>query len=195
MGSRPVVLLEQPAGCEIRPVLSEVALSMLRRRQVDSHGRQHETGRYSSDHLLTDRVEIDRLAIPDLDLELSVIPTGNGWGGRGLAKPPCSHYVPVCRTILRAVARSEGFHERPAPQKRPPIPAPSPSAAPASTISRTSTSTSRATSWWCITGLSGSGKSSLAFDTIYAEGQRRYVESLSAYARQFLEQMQKPDVD
>ena len=46
-----------------------------------------------------------------------------------------------------------------------------------------------------ITGLSGSGKSSLAFDTIYAEGQRRYVESLSAYARQFLEQMSKPDVD
>src|SRR6266436_1629796 len=46
-----------------------------------------------------------------------------------------------------------------------------------------------------ITGLSGSGKSSLAFDTIYAEGQRRYVESLSAYARQFLELMQKPDVD
>ena len=46
-----------------------------------------------------------------------------------------------------------------------------------------------------FTGLSGSGKSSLAFDTIYAEGQRRYVESLSAYARQFLEMMQKPDVD
>src|SRR5574338_1478155 len=46
-----------------------------------------------------------------------------------------------------------------------------------------------------ITGLSGSGKSSLAFDTISAEGQRRYVESLSAYARQFLELMQKPDVD
>src|SRR5207248_5510477 len=46
-----------------------------------------------------------------------------------------------------------------------------------------------------ITGVSGSGKSSLAFDTIYAEGQRRYVESLSAYARQFLEQMSKPDVD
>jgi excinuclease ABC subunit A len=46
-----------------------------------------------------------------------------------------------------------------------------------------------------ITGLSGSGKSSLAFDTIYAEGQRKYVESLSAYARQFLEQLQKPDVD
>ena len=44
-----------------------------------------------------------------------------------------------------------------------------------------------------ITGLSGSGKSSLAFDTIYAEGQRRYVESLSAYARQFLGQMEKPD--
>lgn len=47
----------------------------------------------------------------------------------------------------------------------------------------------------CITGLSGSGKSSLAFDTIFAEGQRRYVESLSAYARQFLGQMEKPDVD
>src|SRR6201988_4506384 len=46
-----------------------------------------------------------------------------------------------------------------------------------------------------ITGVSGSGKSSLAFDTIFAEGQRRYVESLSAYARQFLEQMEKPDVD
>ena len=46
-----------------------------------------------------------------------------------------------------------------------------------------------------ITGLSGSGKSSLAFDTIYAEGQRRYVESLSAYARQFLGQMEKPKVD
>src|SRR6202030_3194794 len=46
-----------------------------------------------------------------------------------------------------------------------------------------------------ITGLSGSGKSSLAFDTLYAEGQRRYVESLSAYARQFLDQMQRPEVD
>jgi excinuclease ABC subunit A len=46
-----------------------------------------------------------------------------------------------------------------------------------------------------ITGLSGSGKSSLAFDTLYAEGQRRYVESLSAYARQFLDQMERPDVD
>ena len=46
-----------------------------------------------------------------------------------------------------------------------------------------------------ITGISGSGKSSLAFDTVYAEGQRKYVESLSAYARQFLQQMQKPDVE
>ena len=46
-----------------------------------------------------------------------------------------------------------------------------------------------------ITGLSGSGKSSLAFDTIYAEGQRRYVESLSSYARQFLDMMEKPEVD
>src|SRR3954464_5843142 len=46
-----------------------------------------------------------------------------------------------------------------------------------------------------VTGLSGSGKSSLAFDTVYAEGQRRYVESLSAYARQFLDQLEKPDVD
>jgi excinuclease ABC subunit A len=46
-----------------------------------------------------------------------------------------------------------------------------------------------------VTGVSGSGKSSLAFDTLYAEGQRRYVESLSAYARQFLEQLQKPNVE
>ena len=46
-----------------------------------------------------------------------------------------------------------------------------------------------------LAGLSGSGKSSLAFDTLYAEGQRRYVESLSSYARQFLGQMEKPDVD
>jgi len=46
-----------------------------------------------------------------------------------------------------------------------------------------------------ITGLSGSGKSSLAFDTIYAEGQRRYIESLSAYARQFLDMLEKPEVD
>src|SRR6186713_3445007 len=46
-----------------------------------------------------------------------------------------------------------------------------------------------------VTGVSGSGKSSLAFDTIYAKGQRRYVESLSAYARQFLDQLEKPDVD
>ena len=46
-----------------------------------------------------------------------------------------------------------------------------------------------------LTGLSGSGKSSLAFDTLYAEGQRRYVESLSSYARQFLSIMEKPDVD
>jgi len=46
-----------------------------------------------------------------------------------------------------------------------------------------------------VTGLSGSGKSSLAFDTIYAEGQRRYVESLSAYARQFLSMMEKPDLE
>src|SRR3982750_5024270 len=46
-----------------------------------------------------------------------------------------------------------------------------------------------------VTGVSGSGKSSLAFDTIYAEGQRRYVESLSAYGRQFLERMDKPDVE
>ena len=47
----------------------------------------------------------------------------------------------------------------------------------------------------CLTGVSGSGKSSLAFDTLYAEGQRRYVESLSSYARQFLGQMPKPKVD
>ena len=75
------------------------------------------------------------------------------------------------------------------------ITAPSSSAAPASTTSATSTSTCRATSSIVFTGVSGSGKSSLAFDTLYAEGQRRYVESLSSYARQFLGQLQKPDVD
>ena len=69
------------------------------------------------------------------------------------------------------------------------------SEAPASTTSRTSPSTCPRDSLIVFTGLSGSGKSSLAFDTIFAEGQRRYVESLSAYARQFLGQMDKPDVD
>ena len=69
------------------------------------------------------------------------------------------------------------------------------SAGRASTTSATSTSCFRAISSSSSPGLSGSGKSSLAFDTIYAEGQRRYVESLSAYARQFLGQMDKPDVD
>ena len=65
----------------------------------------------------------------------------------------------------------------------------------ASTTSRTSTVAIPRNRLTVITGLSGSGKSSLAFDTIYAEGQRRYVESLSAYARQFLGLMEKPDVD
>ena len=65
----------------------------------------------------------------------------------------------------------------------------------ANTTSKTSMSRCRATIWWSSPAFRGSGKSSLAFDTIYAEGQRRYVESLSAYARQFLELMQKPDVD
>ena len=64
-----------------------------------------------------------------------------------------------------------------------------------STTSRTWISSCRASKLIVFTGLSGSGKSSLAFDTIYAEGQRRYVESLSAYARQFLGQMDKPHVD
>ena len=58
-----------------------------------------------------------------------------------------------------------------------------------------STCASPATALTVVTGLSGSGKSSLAFDTIYAEGQRRYVETLSAYARQFLDQIERPDVD
>ena len=69
------------------------------------------------------------------------------------------------------------------------------SAARARTTSRTSTSPCPPNALVIVTGVSGSGKSSLAFDTIYAEGQRRYVESLSAYARQFLERMEKPDVD
>ena len=67
--------------------------------------------------------------------------------------------------------------------------------APRSTTSRTSTVRLPRHKLICITGLSGSGKSSLAFDTIYAEGQRRYVESLSAYARQFLQMMEKPEVE
>ncbi len=64
-----------------------------------------------------------------------------------------------------------------------------------STISKTSDVEIPRNTLTVITGLSGSGKSSLAFDTIYAEGQRRYVETLSAYARQFLDQMERPDVD
>jgi hypothetical protein len=71
----------------------------------------------------------------------------------------------------------------------------SPCAAPASTICATSTSSIPRNALTVVTGLSGSGKSSLAFDTIYAEGQRRYVETLSAYARQFLDQIERPDVD
>ncbi len=71
----------------------------------------------------------------------------------------------------------------------------SPSEARESTISRTSIVDIPRDKLVVFTGLSGSGKSSLAFDTIFAEGQRRYVESLSAYARQFLGQMEKPDVD
>ena len=69
------------------------------------------------------------------------------------------------------------------------------SKAPASITSATSTSSCPAIGSICLTGVSGSGKSSLAFDTLYAEGQRRYVESLSSFARQFLGQMPKPDVD
>ncbi len=60
---------------------------------------------------------------------------------------------------------------------------------------KTSISTFPATGWWSSPGPSGSGKSSLAFDTLYAEGQRQYIESLSVYARQFLHQMERPDVD
>ena len=65
----------------------------------------------------------------------------------------------------------------------------------APTTSRTCGARSRARALTVVTGVSGSGKSSLAFDTLYAEGQRRYVESMSTYARQFLERMQRPDVD
>ena len=72
---------------------------------------------------------------------------------------------------------------------------PSSSAARASTTSRTSPSSCRATGWWSSPACPAAASRSLAFDTIYAEGQRRYVESLSAYARQFLGQMEKPDVD
>ena len=53
----------------------------------------------------------------------------------------------------------------------------------------------RAINWWSSPGLSGSGKSTLAFDTVFAEGQRKYMESLITYARQFLDQLQKPELD
>ena len=63
------------------------------------------------------------------------------------------------------------------------------------TTSRASTSTCRSDRLVVLTGVSGSGKSSLAFDTLYAEGQRRYIETFSAYTRQFLEKLDKPDAD
>ena len=85
-----------------------------------------------------------------------------------------SQYMPTSPRRQRADRRPRRAHAQ--PQERRPD-----AAAAASSI--------------IMTGVSGSGKSSLAFDTIYAEGQRRYVESLSAYARQFLERMEKPDVD
>ena len=87
------------------------------------------------------------------------------------------------------------FHTPTHARGRYPPGATSSSAAPARTTCGTSTSRCRRGRLIVVTGVSGSGKSSLAFDTIYAEGQRRYVESLSAYARQFLERMEKPDVD
>ena len=73
--------------------------------------------------------------------------------------------------------------------------APSSSAARARTTSRTCRSPSRSSELIVVTGVSGSGKSSLVFDTLYAEGQRRYVETFSPYARQFLDRMDKPQVD
>ena len=84
----------------------------------------------------------------------------------------------------RGHARGEPRHARRSPYR-----------ARASTTSRTSRWRSRATASIVVTGLSGSGKSSLAFDTIYAEGQRRYMESLSSYAKRFVAQVTKPDVD
>ncbi len=96
---------------------------------------------------------------------------------------------------LNALVYEQSFARLRGPLGFPSWPNVSSSAVPVNTTCATSISTSRATELIVFTGLSGSGKSSLAFDTIYAEGQRRYVESLSAYARQFLGQMDKPDVD
>ena len=75
------------------------------------------------------------------------------------------------------------------------VPPRSKSAEPGNTTSRTSTSTSERNQFTVITGVSGSGKSSLAFDILFAEGQRRYLESLNAYARQFVQPASRPDVD
>ena len=115
---------------------------------------------------------------------------------RGTKRPPprSGPSASAADSVAAVSARSLSASPRERPAKSDPC-SRSGSAARASTISRTSTSTLPRDRLVVITGLSGSGKSSLAFDTIYAEGQRRYVESLSAYARQFLELMQKPDVD
>jgi hypothetical protein len=106
----------------------------------------------------------------------------------------------ACATCSTATASGHDFvTRRTGPRcltgRFPTCPRPSGCRALASTTSRTSRSRYPRDQLVVFTGLSGSGKSSLAFDTIYAEGQRRYVESLSAYARQFLGQMDKPDVD
>ncbi len=91
------------------------------------------------------------------------------------SKPPKSHASPRLLTRLSAVASRFAGRAR--------------------TISRASISICRSGKLTVITGPSGSGKSSLAFDTIYAEGQRRYVETFSPYTRQFLDRMDKPRVD
>src|SRR4029077_14194584 len=129
----------------------------------------------------------------------------------GLAEGPRSHYVPEVRAgCVRTLPLRYDGADRPRMgdlfgQSRPRRPAPPRGRR--HTARRTATRGAREHNLKDVdveiprdqlvvfTGLSGSGKSSLAFDTIYAEGQRRYVESLSAYARQFLEMMQKPDVD
>ena len=115
--------------------------------------------------------------------------------GRPLARPRrCEGTAPWTGSVLSVADVSLGDRFRPS-RSGPRWPTASSCAARASTTSRTSRSTCPRDALIVFTGLSGSGKSSLAFDTIFAEGQRRYVESLSAYARQFLGQMDKPDVD
>ena len=108
---------------------------------------------------------------------------------------PREHKRALAKALLRGGVSPDTMTYLPFAGRRALVWTRSSSAARASTISRTSISSSRDARVIVVTGVSGSGKSSLAFDTIFAEGQRRYIESLSTYARQFIEKLERPDVD